>query len=1052
MQRRLFVILLALVLLVPATAGGQAASGVGRFAQAPSEGAIDPVMLPWAIDDARIVTVMVEMAGDPVAVVEANAGRELTGAEEEVIKSELRQRQDAVFGQIQTIGGTIRSQMQSAYNGMRVEIPRNQAPALTAIPGVVAVHLVQRYTFEHTTSLPFLGIPSVWQNTGYTGAGVKVAIIDTGIDYTHANFGGPGTVDAYLKADANDTAAADPALFGPDAPRVKGGYDFVGDAYNADDPASVPMPDPNPLDCNGHGSHVAGSAGGSGVLADGTTFAGPFDESTFANSFEIGPGVAPQVDLYALRVFGCDGSTNVTTEAIDWAVDNDMDVINMSLGSSFGRGDDPSAEAATNASAAGVVVIAAAGNEGGNPYITGSPGTGSGVISVAAVDSNESFPAASITLADGTVITAINANGATIPEGSYEVVYLTDDPATPDNDALGCAVDDYTAAGISADPAAPLQMAVTLRGVCARAAKPIFGQQAGADAVVMINTDEGYPPYEGEITSNPDNGEPYVVTIPFLGVRGVLGPAPTEDGDLLAAADGQQAQLAAAPPIVNPGFSTFATFSSGGPRNGDSYLKPNIAAPGVSIFSTDVGTGNQGAFNSGTSMAAPHVAGVAALAVQAHAGWSAQELGAAISNTADPSGMTGYQLTRAGTGLVDAAGAVGTSVVAFGDRLTSESGIRIRDVSLSFGFAELGSDYSDTRVLTIKNNGTGPATFALASEPSPQSVPATVSFSSSSVTVPAGGRENVRVTLTVPAATAGSSAGGQFSFFEASGSVILTSEPTLGSAASTLRIPYLLVPRPLSQIDASLNGNLNSRTRAVTAVVTNRSGAITGTADFYTWGLRDPDDMRERALGGGGYDIRSVGTQSFDIGGDQLVVFAVNAHSRWSNAAVNEWDIDIDTNGDGTPEWIVLSFDSGAIRTGSFNGLTEVFLFDPASGEIFSTGFLAFAPTDSSTMLLPVLASDLGLTATAGAFTFGATTFSLEGSGIDEANGRGSYNPWAKAFNDGDFAEVAPGERVSVSLEVNRANYEAHQPLGVMVVAIDNASGAEEAILIRGGR
>src|SRR5262249_45594268 len=158
-----------------------------------------------------------------------------------------------------------------------------------------------------------------------------------------ANFGGPGTQAAYQVALMNDTQPADPAQFGPGAPKVKGGTDLVGDAYDADsdDPAiNTPKPDPNPLDCNGHGSHAAGPAPGFGLTTQGATFNGPYDQNTHTNfAFTIGPGVAPKADLYAVRVFGCEGSTDVVTEALDWAVDNDMDVVNMSLGADFGSGD-----------------------------------------------------------------------------------------------------------------------------------------------------------------------------------------------------------------------------------------------------------------------------------------------------------------------------------------------------------------------------------------------------------------------------------------------------------------------------------------------------------------------------------------------------------------------------------------------------------------------------------------------------------------------------------------------------------------------------------------
>src|SRR5258705_2677050 len=101
-------------------------------------------------------------------------------------------------------------------------------------------------------------------------------------------------------------------------------------------------------------------------------------------------------DLYSVRVFGCAASTDVTVDAIEWAVKNKMDVINMSLGSIFGSADDPSAEASTNAVKAGVVVVASAGNSGPNQYLTGSPATGDGALSVAAIDPSAGDPGAII--------------------------------------------------------------------------------------------------------------------------------------------------------------------------------------------------------------------------------------------------------------------------------------------------------------------------------------------------------------------------------------------------------------------------------------------------------------------------------------------------------------------------------------------------------------------------------------------------------------------------------------------------------------------------------
>ena len=84
--------------------------------------------------------------------------------------------------------------------------------------------------------------------------------------------------------------------------------------------------------------------------------------------------------------------------------------------------------------------------------------------------------------------------------------------------SLGCDPAEYTAAGVAG------KLVVTVRGTCARVDRAIYGQQAGAAAVAMINSAAGYPPYEGPITANPDTGVPFNVTIPFLGVQGPSQP------------------------------------------------------------------------------------------------------------------------------------------------------------------------------------------------------------------------------------------------------------------------------------------------------------------------------------------------------------------------------------------------------------------------------------------------------------------------------------------------------------------------------------------------
>ncbi|MBK9089853.1 MAG: S8 family serine peptidase [Holophagales bacterium] len=149
------------------------------------------------------------------------------------------------------------------------------------------------------------------------------------------------------------------------------------------------------MDCNGHGSHVAGTVGGAGVNADGSTFQGPWDGSVPFTSLRIGPGVAPKASLYALRVFGCSGSTGLVTQALEWAMDPNRDgdfsdswTSSTCLSARVRESDDSSAIASDNAARAGIVVVCSAGNSGDTYFVNSSPGTSNYAISVAAsVDS-----------------------------------------------------------------------------------------------------------------------------------------------------------------------------------------------------------------------------------------------------------------------------------------------------------------------------------------------------------------------------------------------------------------------------------------------------------------------------------------------------------------------------------------------------------------------------------------------------------------------------------------------------------------------------------------
>jgi len=1034
--------------------------------EAVSDGAVlfTPAVTPVGLSK-QAVNVVVQLSGDPVALQQEAAGKKLSKAEKDAAKAALKGPQNALTSSIQALGGTVVATYQSSYNGIKVRIARDKAAQLATLPGVIAVRPLQVMRPSNTNGVPLIGAPSVWQNLAYRGENIKIAVIDTGIDYTHANFGGPGTVAAYNAAFATNTAAANPALFGPAAPRVKGGIDLVGDDYNADPDSPtyqpVPHPDPNPLDCPhtsgsvGHGSHVAGTAAGSGVLANGTTYTGAYNATTVSgNSWTVGPGVAPKAEIYSVRVFGCDGSTDVTVDAIEWAVDNDMDVINMSLGSSFGTNDDPSAVATTNAAKAGVVVVTSAGNSGASQYIVGSPGTADGAIATAANDPLQLVPGIRIntTPPTGTPLSlqAVNANGVTtgLPR-SGQLVVLKDNPATTADtpgfvgsadESLGCSPAAYTFNGIVPGGG---QIAVAKRGTCARVAKAIFAQQAGAAVAVMTNNAAGLPPVEGPITSNPDTGVPFTVTIPFAGVAGNQASATSDSGKLQASPVGTTAALSVQN-FPNPAYLAFASFSSGGPRTGDSALKPDITAPGVSIFSTSAGTGNGGQFLSGTSMASPHVAGVAALTRQAHPTWKVEDIKAAIVNTGSPSGVLDYRTSRGGTGLVQPVQSTKSQVTALAD------GPKFQ-VAVNFGFEELKDDFSKKKKIKLHNNGSTAATFNIA-QVMPSGSPHTINLNKTVVTVPANKDADVDVTLNVPAATAGDAT----AFQEVVGLIQFTPTSAASNGGVTLRVPYYLVPRAKADISTKL-GKLEGTDPSATAEVTNKHGVIPGNADFYAWGLEGKNDP-----GKASNDIIAVGVQSFGFPNAAdpnraLIVFAINTRDRWSNASVNEFDIAVDVDNDGTVDYVVVGADQGAIQTGTANGIMGSFVFSTRSGGA-SIAFLADAATDGSTALLPVTSTQLCragepcLNKNANPrLSYSAVSFDLTATvDPDVVPGIAKFNVWNSAISTGGFATVAPGGTDTTNvIQVNSAEWALTPALGVMVVTTDNKAGTEEAQLIK---
>ena len=150
------------------------------------------------------------------------------------------------------------------WNGLSVRIDPSQVAALSRLPGVAAIYPVKTYSLPPMqpvsdpnliTALSMTGADVAQNSLGLTGAGVKVGIIDTGIDYDHPDLGGSGTPAPSPQGSTNFPTS-----------RVITGWDFVGDAYNAGDPNPVIAPDKYPDDCAGHGTHVAGIVGAHGSV------------------------------------------------------------------------------------------------------------------------------------------------------------------------------------------------------------------------------------------------------------------------------------------------------------------------------------------------------------------------------------------------------------------------------------------------------------------------------------------------------------------------------------------------------------------------------------------------------------------------------------------------------------------------------------------------------------------------------------------------------------------------------------------------------------------
>jgi len=1038
------------------------------------------------------VKVLIELTDEPTtkvfAAAQARGASAQATAEAQRQLATINQAQQRIVNSLQgsAISAKVIYRTQRVYNGVAVRVDANKLAQIRQLPGVKAVHPLLTKQLDNASSVPLIGAPELWSSGGLnkTGEGIKVAIIDTGIDYLHTDFGGSGLEADYARND--ETIITDNVGF--PSGKVVGGYDFVGDNYDASDPAlETPAPDPDPMDCNGHGSHVAGTAAGYGVNADGTTYTGPYGPSTPFNSMRIGPGVAPKASLYALKVFGCDGSTDVTDAAIEWAVDpngdgdfsDHLDVVNMSLGADYGSAYDSSAIASDNAVAAGVIVVASAGNSSDTYYISGSPGVSARTINVASsVDSTS--------ILDGFRVNA-PASIAGVKPAAQSVAFnwegkapVTADLVYPASQPTGCT--DFDAAN-KALIAGKIVLLDWTEGQCGSVARGNRVVAAGGVGFILVDNSEVF-----DLLITGSAVIPGVSTPREVGVQ------------LKSALANGPVNVTLTPEYnnsikhVNNNFTdTLSDFSSRGPRRGDSILKPDIAAPGHTIFSASSGTGDEGASLNGTSMAAPHVAGSMALLRQMHPDWTVEELKALAMNTANndlrsaPAANSPiYGPGRVGAGRITLTDASMGSVVAYN---AEESGV----VSVSFGAPEVVGEMTAVKNIRVVNKSNTPMTYNVAYRSVVDTPGVSYTLSRSTIELEPNGFANIVVTMRATAAAMKHNHDATVSevqtlarhwMSEEAGYVTLTPSSSSSANAPKLRVPVYAAPRPASDMRAK-NGQLDFGTGDTGTDEIELVGQDIDTGDNYpvdTLSLvtalelqhSSPNDAASEGIVNNA-DLKYVGVGSdvYATGEDApngdvskaIVSFGVATHGKWSTPNESEFDIYIDTNRDGEDDYVMFNWNLGLATGGS--DATDVFivvLLNLNTGSLTLVDYLnGIAPSqlntalfNSSVMVLPVAAADLGLVGSTDAtFNYRVFTFSRDADGVVDDSGTLTYNPANPGLDvSGGVAGVpfyADIDGEVIPVEFNRTAYKTARSQGVLLLHHHNVPERQaEVVRIKG--
>ncbi len=617
-------------------------------------------------------------------------------------------------------------------DGLAVSLRYRDLPRLMRVGAVRKVYPSVRYHLDTNKSPAVIRADTFWASTGGFGQGIKIGVVDDGIDQSNPFF--------------NPTGFSYPAGFPKGGkkwttPKVIVARAFPGPGSGRQGHLALNRQD------SFHGTHVAGIAAG---VAGTLVAPGPDHPAVSGLS-----GIAPRAWIGNYRVFnvpvptgGLDAFTPEIMLAFEAAVNDGMDVINFSGG---GPELDPSSDALVdalnNVAAAGVVPVISAGNDRDDFGFgsVGSPSNAPAAISVAAVSNLHVF---------GTELTV---TGAGAPAGLQHIPFTFNVRVAPAWIAGQTLVDVGTVSGTTGQPVerhacAPPgfdpndsrftslpsgslagTVALVSRGGCTFVSKLERVRRAGATGLLLVDN---------------RSGEPNFITVDLGFPAGMISDL---DGANLraymATQGGRTAFRASAlsdPKEIATGRSGIVTsFSSAGPTNFDHRLKPDVAAPGGQILSSTLSEFAGAPFMvlDGTSMAAPHVSGAAALLLQHHPGWSPGEVKSALMTSAQPAWGDTARTKEAsvlleGGGLIDVASANDPKLFA-------------EPSSLSFGYLNVDNHAArKALLLELSDAGTGGGAWNVSVEPQSATPGATISPATSSVTIAPGGTVDLPVVAT----------------------------------------------------------------------------------------------------------------------------------------------------------------------------------------------------------------------------------------------------------------------------------------------------------------